>query len=133
MPFEPIFEDINLTQNAGVIKEQIKAECKTEVPSAVVSRILSVTARAVVSKIEANDKKALCENLYRVQKLTSGDYFLRRHVETSVEIDEAAKLSKKFYRVSSRSLLILNPRKVSITSLGEILDYYTKEPIVYYD
>lgn len=61
MPFEPIFEDINLTQNAGVIKEQIKAECKTEVPSAVVSRILSVTARAVVSKIEANDKKLYYE------------------------------------------------------------------------
>ena len=59
MPFEPIFEDINLTQNAGVIKEQIKAECKTEVPSAVVSRILSVTARAVVSKVEINDKQ-LC-------------------------------------------------------------------------
>ena len=57
MPFEPIFEDISLTQNAGVIKEQIKAECKTEVPSAVVSRILSVTARAVITKVDAGERQ----------------------------------------------------------------------------
>ena len=80
--------------------------------------------------IETKNKKALCEHLYRVQKLSSGDYYFRGHVETSVDVDETAKLSKKFYRVSSRALLILNPRKVSITSLGEIFDYYTKEPIV---
>ena len=81
--------------------------------------------------IEAKDKKALCENLYRVQNLSSSDYVFRRHVETSVDVDETAKLSKKLYRVRSfKALFTLNPRKVSITSLGEILDYYTKEPII---
>lgn len=81
--------------------------------------------------IEAKDKKALCEHLYRVQNLSSSDYVFRRHVETSTDEDKSAILSKKLYRVRSfKALFTLNPRKVSITSLGEIFDYYTKEPII---
>ena len=52
MPFEPIFEDVNLLQRKSNVKERIKVECKTEVPSNGVSKILSVTARAFVTKVE---------------------------------------------------------------------------------
>ena len=81
--------------------------------------------------IEAKDKKALCEHLYRVQKLSFGKYMFRRHVETNVEANSESRNAKKYYEIQSfKALFTLNPRKVSITSLGEILDYYTKEPII---
>lgn len=59
MPFEPIFEDINLLQRKSTIKDRIKVECKTEVPSDGVSKILSVTGRAFVTKVEAT-KTEIC-------------------------------------------------------------------------
>lgn len=81
--------------------------------------------------IEAKDKKALCEHLYRVQKLSFGKYMFRRHVETNVEANSESRNAKKYYEIQSfKALFTLNPRKVSITSLGEILDYYTKESII---
>ena len=55
MPLQPIFEDINLTQRQGSVKERIKVECKTDVPSGNVRKILNVSARSVVTHSEASD------------------------------------------------------------------------------
>ena len=61
MPFEPVFEDINLNRRKGIIKEHIKVECKTEVPAVNVAKILNVTSRAVVTRSEVMDKEIYYE------------------------------------------------------------------------
>ena len=61
MPLEPIFEDINLTQRKGNVKERIKVECKTDLPSASISKILNVTTRTAISRVETTDKEVLYE------------------------------------------------------------------------
>ena len=57
MSFEPIYEDINLIQRKSTLKERIKVECKTEVASDGVRKILNVTARATVNKVETTSKE----------------------------------------------------------------------------
>lgn len=61
MSFEPIYEDINLIQRKSTIKERIKVECKTDVASDGVRKILSVTARATINKVETTLKEILYE------------------------------------------------------------------------
>ncbi len=48
MPFEPNFEDVYLTQRKNNLFDRIKVECKTEVNSDGVSRILNVWAKPTV-------------------------------------------------------------------------------------
>lgn len=54
MPFEPIFEDINLTQLKENKKEHVKVECKTDIQSEGISKILNVSARSVITKTQTN-------------------------------------------------------------------------------
>ncbi len=61
MAFEPTFEDVYLSQQKGVYKESVKVECKTEVPSALVSKILNVTARSVITGYTINEKEICFE------------------------------------------------------------------------
>lgn len=61
MPLQPIFEDINLTQRQGIVKERIKVECKTDVPSGIVRKILNVSARSVVTHSDVTDTAVLYE------------------------------------------------------------------------
>ena len=75
--------------------------------------------------IRNNDKATLCNHLYRVQKLTNGDYFFRLHIETSVDDkynnEKNASLSitmGKMKRVGIKSLLNLNYKKININTLG---------------
>ena len=76
--------------------------------------------------ISNNDKATLCNHLYRVQKITSGDYFFRLHIETSVDDkynnEKNASLSVKMgklKRIGVQSLLKLNYKKIQISTLGE--------------
>ena len=57
-------------------------------------------------------------NLFRVQKLTDGDYFFRHHLETTVESDRRT-LNKLWKRISSRGLM--GVKKVQVSRLGEIV------------
>lgn len=69
-----------------------------------------------------NNKELLSKHLYRVQKLATMDYWFRHHLETELTKDAASKIAKKFYYLSSiGSLYNLNPSKVKINSIGEIL------------
>lgn len=69
----------------------------------------------------AKDYKALGEHLYRVQKVAKSDYFFRNQYETKLDDSKNALTMKKFYRTASfKALFSLNPRKVSISLLGEI-------------
>ena len=75
--------------------------------------------------IQDNDYAMLSEYLYRVQSLSSGYYCFTRHVETDIsKMKELAnKPGNRFYRVrNTKGLINLNPHKVKITNLGEILE-----------
>lgn len=79
--------------------------------------------------IEAKDYKKLNQHLYRIQKCASKDYYFRLHIETSVDDKYNGvtnpKLSHtldKLKRINSiQSLLLLNPHKVKISLLGDII------------
>mgnify|MGYP002677819426 FL=1 len=67
------------------------------------------------------DYKSLGKHLYRVQKLATSDYFFRSQYETKLDDTKNALSMKKYYRTRSfKALFALNPRKVSISLLGEI-------------
>ena len=69
----------------------------------------------------AKDYKALGRHLYRVQSLSTRDYYFRYQYETQLDNSKNAMNMKKFYRVRSfPSMWSINPRKVSISILGEI-------------
>ena len=72
--------------------------------------------------LEAQDYRILSEHLYRVQKMSSKDYYFRYHLETSVADDKnALGRIPKFHRVRSLSdYEKRNIRKVHVDLLGRI-------------
>ncbi|WP_288472637.1 type II CRISPR RNA-guided endonuclease Cas9 [uncultured Porphyromonas sp.] len=72
--------------------------------------------------LEAQDYRKLSEHLYRVQKMSSKDYYFRYHLETSVADDKnALGRIPKFHRVRSLSdYEKRNIRKVHVDLLGRI-------------
>ena len=71
--------------------------------------------------ISAHDIAAINKHLYRVWKLGSKDYNFKFHTDTTAQIKEGDKEMKMFHRIGSiQALLALNPRKVSVSILGEI-------------
>lgn len=52
MAIEPVFEKINVTAQGTPIKGQIKIDCKTDVETSTVEKVLSVNAFAVISQSE---------------------------------------------------------------------------------
>lgn len=84
--------------------------------------ILEMEEDEVRFAIENNDYKLLSEHLYRVQKLSSSNYWFRHHLETQIVDDEKSKKSKRFINVRSLSALFaLKPFKVKIDYLGNIM------------
>ena len=70
-----------------------------------------------------NNKKFLSKYLYVVWSIAEGDYWFRHHLETKVsELKKiiGAKETKRYYRLSLKGLLEVNPIKVRINHLGEI-------------
>jgi CRISPR-associated endonuclease Csn1 len=64
----------------------------------------------------------LGKKLYRVQKLSTFDYFFRLHTVTTSETTPEAALSKKFIRIKSfKAYTEHNPHKVQISLLGKII------------
>ena len=59
--------------------------------------------------------------LYFVQNLSGGDYMFRRHVESQYNRDQVNQADMRFYRKGVSAFFYLNPHKVKITILGEIL------------
>ena len=55
MSFEPVFETININCKKFEILEQIKADCRTEIPTEEVGTVLSVSAFASVSDNQIQD------------------------------------------------------------------------------
>lgn len=73
--------------------------------------------------IATNNRAEINKHIYRVQSISAGDYWFRLHTETENDKTSNAKEAKKFYRVrSANALMQLNPHKIKISILGEILE-----------
>lgn len=70
--------------------------------------------------IATNNYEELGKKLYRIQNISSGDYFLRLHTDTTTDRNNA-KLTEKFLRKSLMGFLSSNPHKVYISLLGKII------------
>ncbi|SHJ09923.1 CRISPR-associated endonuclease Csn1 [Cruoricaptor ignavus] len=75
--------------------------------------------------IRNNDNELISEHLYLTWSIADNDYWFRHHLETKnsdLKKIEGAKESKRFYRLTSvGSFLKLNPKKVKVNHLGEII------------
>ena len=72
--------------------------------------------------VNRNDKALLASHLYRVQTLSTKDYRFRLHTQAKMGEEVKDKRSKMLYRIQSiEALKSLNPRKVRVTQIGEII------------
>ncbi len=71
--------------------------------------------------IEQQDYALLNKYLYRVQKISLGDYWFRYHIETTTAQTSKDQKIKRFYRCSLKSFMNLNPHKIRISLLGKIV------------
>ena len=70
---------------------------------------------------ENPDYKVLKEHLYRVQKLTSGDYFFRKHKSSTITDDDYKQIIG--LREGKTGWLTFNPIKVKISVSGKIIPF----------
>ena len=70
--------------------------------------------------IESSNYEELSKKLYRIQNISSGDYFFRLHTDTTTDRNNA-KLTKKFLRKNLTGFFSSNPHKVQISLLGKIV------------
>ena len=70
---------------------------------------------------ENPDYKVLKEHLYRVQKLTSGDYFFRKHKSSTIIDDDYKQI--RGLREGKTGWLTFNPIKVKISVSGKIIPF----------
>lgn len=72
------------------------------------------------SNITTHNYEELGKKLYRIQTISSGDYFLRLHTDTTTDRINA-KLTKTFLRKSLVGFFASNPHKVQISLLGKVI------------
>ena len=92
--------------------------------------ILGMEEELYQDAMQKNDYATLSKYLYRVQKMTKGDYFFRHHLETTVNdkfngvTNEALSIKMgKMIRIRSlKSLSENNPHKVDISITGKITE-----------
>ncbi len=92
--------------------------------------IMGMSEETYQDAIETGDYQTLNKHLYRVQKLSSKDYFFRNHIETTVDDKYSGvtnpKLSilmHKMIRCGTATLFDYHPHKVKINLLGQIISY----------
>lgn len=72
--------------------------------------------------ISSKDYKTISDRLYRVQKLSEKNYVFRHHLETQLIDNDDSKKSNRYYLLQSiGALFILNPIKVKIDCIGNII------------
>ena len=84
--------------------------------------IIGLSDEELQRAFEAQDYRKLSDHLYRVQKLSSSEYYFRYHLETSVaDVTNTSGRIPKFHRVKSfKSYEERNVRKVRVDLLGRI-------------
>lgn len=84
--------------------------------------VMGMDETAYKRAIEKNDTQALADHLYFVQNLSSNNYRLRRHVESSFDTTDMNKEDLRFLNVKSIGALFnYNPHNVKLTILGDII------------
>ncbi|HMM12886.1 MAG TPA: type II CRISPR RNA-guided endonuclease Cas9 [Bacteroidales bacterium] len=84
--------------------------------------LLGMTDEEIGHALINQDYPVFSKNLFRVQKLTSRDYYFRHHLETNVINSAPFMYLRKLYRLNSiNSLFSLNPKRVSLDVLGRII------------
>jgi CRISPR-associated endonuclease Csn1 len=86
--------------------------------------ILGLTNEEIEDALKLNDKSLLSKHLYLVWSIAEGDYWFRHHLETKnseLKKTAGAKEGKRFYRLSTKGLFELNPIKVRLNHLGEVI------------
>ncbi|MBX2902599.1 MAG: type II CRISPR RNA-guided endonuclease Cas9 [Chitinophagales bacterium] len=90
--------------------------------------VLGLNEEEIQHALSTNNKRLLNQHLYRVQKISSNEYVFRHHLETSVakdaskDVEKAKQDSKRYYNIKSiGSFEKLNPRKVRVSNLGEVV------------
>ncbi len=84
--------------------------------------LMNMAAEAIDEAIRNNNITELSNHLYRVQKLTSKDYYFRHHTETQVGESSKFISSRKHIRIASiKALIAHEPRAVDLSSLGGIM------------
>jgi CRISPR-associated endonuclease Csn1 len=84
--------------------------------------ILNMNQEDVKITLQNQDYSQISDNLYRVQKLSTTNYMFRHHLETQIIDTIEAKESKKFVNIRSlNALFALNPLKIKINNIGEIV------------
>ncbi len=85
--------------------------------------LFGLTTEEASNYINERNYAKLSQHLYKVQKLTSGEYFFRLHSDNS-KIDKnfnEAKITQKVVRISSIGVLLKhNPIKVCVDMLGQL-------------
>ena len=73
--------------------------------------------------ILAKDMRTLCNHLFYVQSASSRDYRFRRHVEAKYDTKDINKDDMRFLRIRTiDELFKINPHKVKVTVLGDIIE-----------
>ena len=84
--------------------------------------ILGMSQDEYQDAIACNNQTELCRHLYRVQSLSTNQYYFRLHIESENDKTLAGMKAGKFIRCKSiGSFLRLNPHKVTVTLLGKII------------
>lgn len=84
--------------------------------------ILGMSEDEYKDAIASHDMAAITAHLYRVQKLSLKEYVFRLHTQTTVEANTPDKEMANFHLLKSYGAYSsLNPKKVRVTCLGEIL------------
>ena len=84
--------------------------------------IIGLSDKELQRALEVQDYRKLSEHLYRVQAISSRDYYFRYHLETSVsDMRNSSGYIPKFYRIRSlKDYEKRNLRKVRVDLLGRI-------------
>lgn len=88
--------------------------------------VFEIDRETLQNAINQNEYDLISKHLYRVQKITSGDYYFRHHLETKVDDKYGEKkdenLSRELGKVKRiTSLVKMTGIKIRVNSLGKIM------------
>ena len=81
--------------------------------------LVGLSDEEIRQAVDAQDYCKLSEHLYRVQKIATGNYMVRYHLETDTDMNRSGRIPK-LYQLSLTSYEEKNVRKVRVDLLGRI-------------
>lgn len=89
--------------------------------------VLGISSEDITAILNKHELKMISKYLYRVQKLFYNgkelEIYFRHHLDTTVDDSEEARNIRRFYQIKSLTALeTLQPKKIKIDILGELID-----------